>query len=120
MMTHTGLIKNKTDGFDIQISRIAAPIRQKLPKYLISKRSISNKRTMIIINYSVGVKIHSNRARINRTAEICMELFFRTIVTTSCWLDRWELYNSSNKYPAKLNMKGISCFYSPCIIFHVH
>ena len=28
----------------------------------------------------MGVKMHSNRARINETVEICMELFFRTIV----------------------------------------
>ena len=38
----------KTDSFHIQISRITAVIWQKLPKYLISERSISNKWT---INY---------------------------------------------------------------------
>ena len=44
-----------------------------------------------------------------------MELFFRTIVTTSCWLHTWELSNSSNKFAPNLTMKGISSFISPCI-----
>ena len=34
----------------------------------------------------MGVKMHSDRARNNKTVDICMELFFHTIVTTSCWL----------------------------------
>ena len=42
--------------------------------------------------------MHSNRARINETVEICMELFFRTIVI------RWELFNSSNTFAANLNV----------------
>ena len=46
--------------------------------------------------------MNPNRARINKTVEICMELFFRTIITTSCWLYTWELYNSSNKFAANL------------------
>ena len=29
--------------------------------------------------------MHFNLARINKTIGICTELFFRTIVATSCW-----------------------------------
>ena len=39
--------------------------------------------------------MHFNCAKIIKTVEICMELFFRTIVTTSCWQYRWELSDSS-------------------------
>ena len=51
--------------------------------------------------------MHSNRTKINRTVEICMELFFRTIVISmSGWLYKWELPNSSNKFAANLKKKG--------------
>ena len=36
-------------------------------------------------------------------------------LTALCWLYTWEQTNSSNKFAANLNMKGISFFYSPCI-----
>ena len=41
-------------------------------------------------------------------------------LTTSCWLYTWEQTNSSNKFVANFNMKGISFFYSPCIMRHFH
>ena len=47
--------------------------------------------------------MHSNLTRINKTVEICLELFLRTTVTTSCW----ELSNYSNKFASNLNMKGV-------------
>ena len=40
-------------------------------------------------------------------------------LTTSCWLYTWEQRtNSCNKFVANLNMKGISFFYSLCIMRH--
>ena len=42
------------------------------------------------------VEMYSNQARIYKTVEIRMALFCRTTATKSCWLDTWELSNSSN------------------------
>ena len=42
--------------------------------------------------------------------ETRMELYFLQSLTTSCWLYTWEQTNSSNKFAANLNMKGISFF----------
>ena len=37
-------------------------------------------------------------------------------LNTSCWLYTWEQKNSSNKFAANLNMKGMIFFYLPCIV----
>ena len=42
-MTYVSTYTKKTDRLHIQISRIATVILQKLPKHLITKRSITNK-----------------------------------------------------------------------------
>ena len=51
-------------------------------------------------------------------AEIWMELYFCNDYIRLMWAVpiSWEQTNSSNKFAANLNMKGISFFYSLCIL----
>lgn len=54
--------------------------------------------------------MHSNCGKINKTLEICMELFFRTIGHMLLVVTLGELSDSSNTFAANLNMKAISFF----------
>ena len=51
--------------------------------------------------------MHFDCRKLNRTVLL-------KSLTTSCWLYTYEQTNSSKKFAANLNMKGISFFYSPC------
>ena len=51
-------------------------------------------------------KMHFNGRNLNGTVLL-------QSLTTSCWLYAWEQTNSSNKFAANLNMKGISFFTHP-------
>ena len=51
----------------------------------------------------MGVKMHFDFRNLNGTVLL-------QSLTTSCWLYTWEQTNSSNKFAANLNMKGISFF----------
>ena len=62
--------------------------------------------------------MHFNCRNLNGTV-------FLQSLTTLCWLYTWEQTNSSNKFAANLNMKGISFFlltlYTPYILMtHLH
>ena len=78
--------------------------------FYFSPSVISHNRSAMNCDELRFMKTRPNGARINETEEICMELFFRTMVTTLRLLYTWEFCNSSNKFAVNLNMKGISSF----------